>query len=379
MKILQIIPNLKKGGAERLVLNICQELQKRENIKVKLITFSNENEYPYLTKNIDWSIIPSIFTPSITKKHLKKTDRLQSFIDNYKPDIIHSHLWEADIVSRQIQCSNAIWFSHQHNNSGVLKTKILPISKREITDIYEKKLMLKRYDGVKNNFIAVSPTSLNFLKKSLPKRFQDKIHTLPNAINLSSFNHSNNLPLDKLRLINIGKFDHNKNQKFALEIATKLDAKNIDFEFHFVGNGILFEAIKIEVKNRALNYKVFLHGNVDNISKLLKESNIYIHTAKSESFGLTIIEAMASGLPVITLNGGGNQNLINEGVNGHLINYPDVNEFTNKIIELWKNKSLLKKQSRHAKQFAKQFDIINYCNKILNLYKNEIQKSINLS
>lgn len=372
MKILQIIPNLKKGGAERLVLNICQELQKRENIKVKLITFSEENEYPYLTKNIDWSVIPSIFIPSITKNHLKKTDQLQSFIDNYKPDIIHSHLWEAEIVSRQIQCLNAKWFSHQHNNSGVLKTKILPISKREITDIYEKKLMLKRYDEVKNNFIAVSPTSLNFLKKSLPKRFKDKVHILPNAINLSNFNHSNDMPLDKLRLINIGKFDHNKNQRLAIDIATKLDAKDIDFEFHFAGKGKLFEAIKKEVKNRALNSKVFLHGNVDNISKFLKESNIYIHTAKSESFGLTLIEALASGLPVITLNGGGNKNLIIQGMNGYLINNPNVNEFTNKIIELWQNKSLLKKQSRYAKQFAKQFDIINYCNKILNIYKNEI-------
>ena len=87
---------------------------------------------------------------------------------------------------------------------------------------------------------------------------------------------------------------------------------------------------------------------------------------------LTLIEALASGLPVITLNGGGNKNLIIQGMNGYLINNPNVNEFTNKIIELWQNKSLLKKQSRYAKQFAKQFDIINYCNKILNIYKNEI-------
>ena len=45
MRILQIIPNLKKGGAERLIIDICNQLNSKKNITVKLITFSESNEY----------------------------------------------------------------------------------------------------------------------------------------------------------------------------------------------------------------------------------------------------------------------------------------------------------------------------------------------
>ena len=67
-KIIHVIPNLKKGGAERLVLDICNQSRNEKSIEVKLITFSKENEYSFLTKSIDWEIIPSYFTPSLTKK-----------------------------------------------------------------------------------------------------------------------------------------------------------------------------------------------------------------------------------------------------------------------------------------------------------------------
>ena len=48
MKILHIIPSLRKGGAERLVLDICNEVINQQNIEVKLVTFSEENEYQFL-------------------------------------------------------------------------------------------------------------------------------------------------------------------------------------------------------------------------------------------------------------------------------------------------------------------------------------------
>ncbi len=47
MNILHIIPNLRKGGAERLVLDICNALQRHEDVTVKLITFSELNKYTF--------------------------------------------------------------------------------------------------------------------------------------------------------------------------------------------------------------------------------------------------------------------------------------------------------------------------------------------
>ena len=70
LKVLHIIPNLLKGGAERLVLDICNELEKRVDVKVKLITFRNDNDYEFMSNELDHEVIPSRFIPSVSGKSI---------------------------------------------------------------------------------------------------------------------------------------------------------------------------------------------------------------------------------------------------------------------------------------------------------------------
>ena len=65
MKILQIIPSLAKGGAERIVLDTCIELSKREEIEAKLVTFHDKNAYSFLSEKIEHQIIESQVLPSL--------------------------------------------------------------------------------------------------------------------------------------------------------------------------------------------------------------------------------------------------------------------------------------------------------------------------
>ena len=77
---------------------------------------------------------------------------------------------------------------------------------------------------------------------------------------------------------------------------------------------------------------------------------------------------MASGLPVITLDGKGNRDLIEEGKNGHMIHQQDSIKFAEKIIELSKDKKKYFEMSTFCKEYAKQYDIKEYVNKLLLLY-----------
>ena len=98
MRILHIIPSLNKGGAERLVLNICNELTNHPKVEVMLITFRAENAYQFLTETINWKIIPSSVSTSLSGKMNVNVSLLQKTIEEFKPDIIHSHLFETEIV-----------------------------------------------------------------------------------------------------------------------------------------------------------------------------------------------------------------------------------------------------------------------------------------
>ena len=85
MKIVHVIPNLLKGGAERLCIDICNELIKRDGVEVKLVVLSEENLYADLTENIDIVHCPVTFNLSISKKNEIDISSYSDFIDSYPP------------------------------------------------------------------------------------------------------------------------------------------------------------------------------------------------------------------------------------------------------------------------------------------------------
>ena len=105
------------------------------------------------------------------------------------------------------------------------------------------------------------------------------------------------------------------------------------------------------------------------------ESNIYLHTATSEAFGLVILEAMAAGLPVITLDGKGNRDIVVNGENGYIFKNQDTCLFSDQIIELMKKKKLYEKISVNGQETAKGYDITNYTTKLMKLYKEAISST----
>lgn len=370
MRILFIIPNLRKGGAERLVLDICNELTNREGVVVKLITFTAQNEYVFLTQNIDWEIVPASIRLSLTKKNKLSVDQLQRSIEGFKPDIIHTHLFEAEIVSRSCSYPHAKWFSHCHDNMAQFRRfsfKTL-FNKELLTNYYEKRFLFKRYKvNGGNHFIAISKNAESYFKSNVRSFSVTLLH---NAINYSHFYKPKELPisLTKVRLVNIGSLVDKKNQKFLIEVAGVLSVRNIDFELNLLGDGVNRTDIQQQITENKLNDCVILQGNVNDVEKYLWQSDIYVHSAIYEPLGLVLIEAMAAGLPVITLDGKGNRDLIEEGKNGYMLCSQNAEEFADKIMELWSNQDKYWEMSKYAQGYAKRYDIKEYVSNLLILY-----------
>lgn len=389
MKILHIIPTLSKGGAERLVIDIINQSLKIENTKVRLVIFRDDIEYDISAIKDIISIIPASVQLSLIKKWKIHISDLQSYLNEFKPDIIHTHLFEAELVSRFCFYPNARWFSHVHDNMVQLNNWTWSsMSKTNITNWYEKKVLFQLYK--KNggtHFIAISKHTESYIKSIQPKYPVTLLH---NSIDVKLFqkpsdfqkridngglssvegSHSQlttNHSSLTLTLINIGSFVFKKNQTFLLNILLELNKKGIYTSCFFLGDGPL----KPEVERRAVELGVinqcqFL-GNVNKVEEYLWQSDVYVHTANYEPLGLVLLEAMAAGLPVVTLDGGGNRDLVINGKNGFLIQNQNPEEFADRILEVYQNKEM----SDFNSEFAKQFDIESYCEKLLNLYKQE--------
>lgn len=375
MRILHIIPNLRRGGAERLVLTICKELSKRENIDVCIVTFSNQNEYPLYSKGLRWDVVPATYIPSITGNDKKDISDLQKYIDDFRPDIIHTHLWEAEIVSRQVEYPHAKWFSHLHNNTIELKKILIPFHKKDITNIYEKRIMLKRYKHYNNNFICVAEDSFKYLKENLPASFSNQIIKLHNAIDTSLFKNNNFsktiFPENKIRLLTVGTLLKNKNQIFLVDVINELAQRGYNPTLDILGDGPNYQLIKHKIETLKLNDRIFLRG-ICEVEEYYHNSDIYVHATVHEAFGLVLIEAMAAGLPVVCIDGKGNRDIIENGKNGYIVNSLDPILFAKRIIEIMENKELYLSMSKASLEFALNFDIKNYTNKLIEIYSQKL-------
>ena len=375
MKILHIIPSLEIGGAQRLTFDICNELWERPGIQIKLIIFRDVNEFgerPFI------SLIPSSIELSVFKKNKFHVAKLQQEIESFKPDIIHSHLFVAEIVSRSCLNTDAIWFSHFHDNMPQLNNMTFQClgSKTGILNFYEKQYLYKRYKlNGGNNFIAISQNAFDYARRVIPK--SGSLKYLNNAIDYEAFcspvKAINNKKI--IRLVNVGSFQKKKNQLFLVEVLKKLLERGIICELTFLGAGTEMKRVENRAEELGVKDHIIFKGNVTNVHSVLAESDIYVHSAYYEPFGLVLLEAMAAGLPVVCLNGGGNADIIENGVNGWMIDPLDAEKFTKKIKSLIENKDDYIKIAERGQETAKEYGIQIYCDKLIAIYSASLEKT----
>tara|TARA_X000000950_G_C13917114_1_gene661564 strand:- start:6240 stop:7355 length:1116 start_codon:yes stop_codon:yes gene_type:complete len=366
-KIIHIIPNLKKGGAERLTLDICRELKNVKGVTAKLITFGGENEYSFLTSDLDWSIIPSRVIPSLKGKGIKQVEELQKTTNAYQPDVIHLHLSESLMVFSEIDVGEASIYVHFHDNIEQLKkwSILKRWSKRDFTNYFERKLILKAFNQKKVKCIAISNDSFCFVKKNLPSNWE--VVLLHNSINRSRFLNENFSNRDN-RLVNIGSLVSKKGQLLAVETVFELKKRGVEVHLDLIGDGPMKEEIIQKVKEKNLKEQVVLHGKLDFPEEILKKATLYLHTAFYEPFGLVLLEAMSAGLPVVCIDGGGNRDLIINGENGYLVEFPNVGLLADKLMLILSDDIKRRRMARNGVEFSKKFDISDYVEKLLGLY-----------
>jgi len=375
LKILHVIPSLKKGGAERLVLDICTEFNNlKKEVEVRLLNFIDENEFAYLSNNINRVVVNAQVIPSISGRDKITISEYQEYIKKFNPDIIHSHLFEAEIVSREVIFPKVAYVTHLHDNMPQfmnLSPKIF-FNKERFTNYYEKLKMLKNYRKCDNHFIAISKDTHDYFIKNLPGDLH-RITLMPNAIDLERFTRKvplNNFP-DKegiVRLVSTGGLVDKKNQIFLVDVINILNKKGIDVYLEILGEGPNRDKIQAKINKSGLQDRITLKGNINNVEDYMHKAHIYVHPATYEPFGLVLLEAMAAGLPCVALDGRGNRDITIDGENGFLVKEPSPALFADRITQLINDRDLYLKISNNAIDSSKQYDIKVYVEKLLDYY-----------
>ena len=371
------------GGAEIMLGAIIEELHnlRHEILLVTMYpmdeTYVNFPNKDYLDKNIQSIECSTRVSFSLKKKTKITNTNFQEIVEKFNPDVIHSHLFEADIVARSYSKNGVAYFSHGHDNMWQLTRlkNLKKLNKQAITNLIERRWLMKQYQKTNTSFIAISKDVESFFKQNLESDLKNNVELLHNGIDTNRF--SNGLVRkikngDKIKIVSVGNLVPKKNHRFLIDIAVELKQRNCDFSIDILGYGTLQEELEKYAKVKEVFDFIFFRGNVKNVEDYLNEANLYVHPANYEPLGLVIIEAMASGLPVICLDGKGNRDLMMHGKNGYIFQKEDSVLFANQIIQLMNDSKKYEEISLFAKEFAQYFNIKKYCDKLVQIYQNSI-------
>ena len=367
------------GGAERLVFDCYFELKKR-GVTCGIVIL--EKAEMHGVKNGDFfekalEREPHIYYPkvdirlSLTGKNFPDVKEYQAILSNFNPNIIHSHLFLGELLARSVLWPGAKYFSHFHDNMHQLRSWQWnkKIKKNDLTDFYERKVLLASYKKCDNHFIAISSDSMRYAKKVLPKNMRNKITLIPNAINLEPFKKlTYNKPSSPYRLVNIGSLVEKKNQSFLIEALDLLIKKGIDVELELLGDGPDHSALLSLVTQKNLLGKVHFHGYAD-IMPILQNSHLYVHAALYEPFGLVLVEAMAAGLPIVCLDGKGNRGIVKNGTSGFFLKDPSIEEFADKILQILNSEQIHHEFHLKSKDLSQSYGIERYVDLLIDAYQ----------
>ena len=160
-------------------------------------------------------------------------------------------------------------------------------------------------------------------------------------------------------LLSVGRLVPWKGFKMLVKIMPELLKINQFFRLVIVGDGPELKDLKTMVKNLSLEKKVYLVGKKtkEELAIFLRAADIFVLNTGYEGFSHQILEAMVSGLPVITTFSGGNKEIIHQGENGFMVKYNDEFNLLEAIKTLWNNKDLRQKFTDNGLKTSGYFSI----------------------
>lgn len=150
--------------------------------------------------------------------------------------------------------------------------------------------------------------------------------------------------------------------------------KEIPAKLMMVGEGPERKPAEQLCEQLGISDKVIFFGNSNEVDRILCFSDLFLLPSITESFGLAALEAMVSGVPVISSNTGGIPEVNIEGVTGFLSNVNDVESMSKNAVHILSNEERLATFKQNAKEEAAKFDIHKIVPQYEAIYKDTLQK-----
>ncbi|WP_059369038.1 glycosyltransferase family 4 protein [Treponema endosymbiont of Eucomonympha sp.] len=381
MNVIIVIDELDMGGAQHIVYLLAKHLDK-ERFAITIICTDGRREQSRLEQQMlqecdinRYKIIflknrvyvesgnpIAIFRKCINKIHriisdIARIRELYCILTELRPDIIHAHqhgIW-------------AVYWAIVHNVQVITTVHTTPnVTFPCETEKFALHLSLFFH---RNVFVAISAYNTALIK-SFWHLDEACVRTINNGIEITQYYQE---PHDEFAFINVSRQDENKNQALILRAFARLYQENpaISMQVYLVGDGECHTALKQQ--SCALNIPVIFTGYIPSAVEYLSISDVYISSSHREGLSLSVLEAMASHLPIIATDVGGVRDLAQK--NGILIADNDENGLYQAMKLLKNNPDIRHKMGQKSYEMVRAYNAKNMTAQYGALYKKLAQHS----
>jgi 1,2-diacylglycerol 3-alpha-glucosyltransferase len=211
------------------------------------------------------------------------------------------------------------------------------------------------------------------------------IHVIPSGIYTENFNYAKrgflheklNIPASKKILLTVGRLGKEKSLGMLLQAFAMAAKINPQLVLVIVGQGRKKDKDNLNtlIQKLALDHKVFNISGVDHadMPKVYADAKLFLFASFTETQGLVVIEALASGVPVVAVKSLTFDGVIKEGYNGYQTER-SIDDFAKRIIKVMENDDTLEKLASNARESAEIFSVHHTADEISKLYMKLIQQ-----
>lgn len=357
-----------KGGPEVHTINLVKFLAKRNDLKITILNFGNENTKKDVENvnilTIKRKVIYYMF-PALAVL------RLLLIMKDINPDIVHvqgSNLTPYAICSLIFGGSTKIMTVHGYWTEGLIINNRIPdhwIFKRLFKAI--ERIILNKQDVI----IAVDNRIVDYTKSKLKENSSIKLISILNGVDIERFNPTFNndmifrfkmdigIPYEGKVIFNAKALTRNNGQEFLIQAMPHILIKRPESYLILAGDGALRHYLQKISNDLGVDNRVILIGQVSNndIPKFLEISDVVVipsirYEGAEEASSIFLVEAMSMKKPVIASSIGGLKETISHGVNGLLIPDRDPTAIGEAVISIIDNKKYAIELGEKAREYV---------------------------
>ena len=377
------------NGVSTSVLMLKQGLEKLGH-KVYVVTVNSENFH--YKKEDDVLMLPGvpigILDFRITSLYPL---RAQKIIKSWNLDVIHTHTeFGVGSFARLIAKQYNIPLVHTYHT--MYEEYIYYITKG-YCDSASKKLgeylTLCLCDKTVEELIIPTKKTYDLFKEKY--KVKRDVHIIPSGIDVTRFYRENidkkelenlkkelNIKKDDFIILYVGRIAKEKNIEFLINNLKDISKKIPKTKMVIVGDGPDMNDLALLVHKNKLDKKVIFTGKVpwNDISKYYQLANVFVTSSKTETQGLTVIEAMAASKVVVAIKDESFLLVMTDQQDG--LFFETEEEYKNLIYKIYSDKKFADMIAKQARITANQYNPIVYAKRVLKIYESVINKDTNV-